>query len=325
MSEQSQGHGWWYADDGLWYPPEQHPDPNYRATLADSGESIGAIDPRLEHLPPPPSDYSQHPHGRPVGVWHGSDHDLDETHDSHGLHVPGVPIIPTTAVQRLQLKTLLLTLLVVALVLLAAAALYWLISRNTESSTSTATDVGAESGEQIAPNSTGVQDAGDAGGRELEPLDRTVPVFAGALTEDERMTQLHQIRAVLLSGPPTVCELQQIQRYLIDYDEFTNTSLPSRSEFVVLIDVTALHYRQFADVIDDPDAQELAIEYAELMESPDMETLVLVIYEPQQVAATALEFAEIMEEMDELVERGESLEGELRNHPELVERAAAEC
>ena len=35
MSDVSQGHGWWLASDGKWYPPEQHPD--YRP------------------LPPPPS------------------------------------------------------------------------------------------------------------------------------------------------------------------------------------------------------------------------------------------------------------------------------
>jgi hypothetical protein len=28
MSDQSNGHGWWQASDGKWYPPEQHP--NYR-------------------------------------------------------------------------------------------------------------------------------------------------------------------------------------------------------------------------------------------------------------------------------------------------------
>lgn len=26
MSEMSQGEGWWQASDGLWYPPESHPD-----------------------------------------------------------------------------------------------------------------------------------------------------------------------------------------------------------------------------------------------------------------------------------------------------------
>lgn len=33
MSQQPQGHGWWFADDGLWYPPERHPNPNYEASL----------------------------------------------------------------------------------------------------------------------------------------------------------------------------------------------------------------------------------------------------------------------------------------------------
>lgn len=31
MSQQPEGYGWWLADDGLWYPPERHPDPNYAA------------------------------------------------------------------------------------------------------------------------------------------------------------------------------------------------------------------------------------------------------------------------------------------------------
>ncbi len=30
MSDVSQGPGWWQAADGKWYPPETHPDPNYR-------------------------------------------------------------------------------------------------------------------------------------------------------------------------------------------------------------------------------------------------------------------------------------------------------
>lgn len=35
MSNQSQGHGWWLADDDLWYPPERHPDPTYMASLTE--------------------------------------------------------------------------------------------------------------------------------------------------------------------------------------------------------------------------------------------------------------------------------------------------
>lgn len=325
MSEQSQGQGWWYADDGLWYPPEQHPDPNYRASVASGDDQTGAPDPRLDDLPPPPSDYVQHPHGRPVGVWHGSDHDLGEPQNGHGLHVSGAPVIPITAVQRLQLKTLLLTLLVIVLVLATATALYLLIGRNPESTTPTALDSSEQGSQATALDDSSMPGDIDPNDRELKPLNRTIPVFIETLTEDDRMMQLHQIRAVLLAGTTSICELQQVQLYLIDYDEFTNTSLPTRAEFVVLIDVTALHYRQFADVIEDPDAQGLAIEYAELMESPDMETLVQVIYEPEQVAATAQEFSETVEEVDELVARGESLEGQLRDHPELDERAGAEC
>ena len=31
MTDATQGHGWWQASDGRWYPPEQHP--QYRAPL----------------------------------------------------------------------------------------------------------------------------------------------------------------------------------------------------------------------------------------------------------------------------------------------------
>lgn len=34
MSEMSGGPGYWQASDGLWYPPDAHPDPNYRTQWA---------------------------------------------------------------------------------------------------------------------------------------------------------------------------------------------------------------------------------------------------------------------------------------------------
>ena len=36
MSDQSQGPGWWQASDGVYYPPESHPDEAYRAQFADT-------------------------------------------------------------------------------------------------------------------------------------------------------------------------------------------------------------------------------------------------------------------------------------------------
>lgn len=34
VSEQPNGPGWWEADNGLWYPPESHPDPEFRRQAA---------------------------------------------------------------------------------------------------------------------------------------------------------------------------------------------------------------------------------------------------------------------------------------------------
>ena len=34
MSDQSQGPGWWQASDGVYYPPDAHPDEAYRAQFA---------------------------------------------------------------------------------------------------------------------------------------------------------------------------------------------------------------------------------------------------------------------------------------------------
>lgn len=47
MSEQPQGHGWWLAEDDLWYPPERHPDPNYLASLGAPTEDPNAAESSL--------------------------------------------------------------------------------------------------------------------------------------------------------------------------------------------------------------------------------------------------------------------------------------
>lgn len=84
MSQQPQGHGWWFADDGLWYPPERHPDPNYLASLEPEiaqgelveGEQTGPVDRvEIEHTPTEVLDPVEHkptwhrlisPHDKPV-------------------------------------------------------------------------------------------------------------------------------------------------------------------------------------------------------------------------------------------------------------------
>lgn len=48
MSDAPQGHGWWQATDGKWYPPESHP--NYRPTIPQ---------PTMPTLTPPVLSYSQ--------------------------------------------------------------------------------------------------------------------------------------------------------------------------------------------------------------------------------------------------------------------------
>ncbi|MCL4449201.1 MAG: hypothetical protein M1483_00425 [Actinobacteria bacterium] len=51
MSYKSQGVGWWQASDGNWYPPELHPDPEYRSSVEHSGGlSQGRLG-RLKGLP----------------------------------------------------------------------------------------------------------------------------------------------------------------------------------------------------------------------------------------------------------------------------------
>ena len=49
MSDTSQGHGWWQATDGKWYPPESHPD--YRPSAPSQSASV---------LPPAAQSYAQH-------------------------------------------------------------------------------------------------------------------------------------------------------------------------------------------------------------------------------------------------------------------------
>jgi hypothetical protein len=54
MSGQEPGVGWWQASDGNRYPPEQHPDPAYRARFAGGAWSTpsGPADLRYQvHLP----------------------------------------------------------------------------------------------------------------------------------------------------------------------------------------------------------------------------------------------------------------------------------
>jgi hypothetical protein len=54
MSASAPGAGWWQASDGNWYPPEQHPDPGYRARFAGGSWSapFGSADLRYQvHLP----------------------------------------------------------------------------------------------------------------------------------------------------------------------------------------------------------------------------------------------------------------------------------
>ena len=39
MSDVFQGPGWWMASDGKWYPPDRHPDPNYRSQFVSKPPS----------------------------------------------------------------------------------------------------------------------------------------------------------------------------------------------------------------------------------------------------------------------------------------------
>ena len=45
MSEMSGGPGYWQASDGLWYPPDSHPDEAYRAQWAAAQQQPGAVIP----------------------------------------------------------------------------------------------------------------------------------------------------------------------------------------------------------------------------------------------------------------------------------------
>jgi hypothetical protein len=53
MSDTAQGPGWWIASDGLWYPPEQHPD-------APADEASPTAQPPSEE-PPIQQPYMQEP------------------------------------------------------------------------------------------------------------------------------------------------------------------------------------------------------------------------------------------------------------------------
>lgn len=46
MSNAPQNNGWWQAQDGHWYPPEQHPDPDYRRQVFHHQD---AQDPTVEY------------------------------------------------------------------------------------------------------------------------------------------------------------------------------------------------------------------------------------------------------------------------------------
>lgn len=54
MSDTSQGHGWWQASDGRWYPPEAHP--NYRAQPFQPPTL-----PQVQVAPPQPSQPIAYP------------------------------------------------------------------------------------------------------------------------------------------------------------------------------------------------------------------------------------------------------------------------
>jgi len=56
VTDAPQGHGWWQASDGRWYPPEQHP--QYRPTAPQT-------------LPPPPTYQVPLPQPAPYPVAYG--------------------------------------------------------------------------------------------------------------------------------------------------------------------------------------------------------------------------------------------------------------
>ncbi len=55
MSEMSGGPGYWQASDGLWYPPDQHPDPNHKAQFA--GAPPAAMAAATPAMPGTPGSY----------------------------------------------------------------------------------------------------------------------------------------------------------------------------------------------------------------------------------------------------------------------------
>lgn len=69
MSDTSQGHGWWQASDGRWYPPEQHPDatPTTPPVVA-SGVPAGAYGTPFQGAAPHSSPPSQQKKSN-KGIW----------------------------------------------------------------------------------------------------------------------------------------------------------------------------------------------------------------------------------------------------------------
>ena len=66
MSDATQGPGWWQASDGMWYPPEQHPD------FAAPTEAVEPVAPTeatqaMAPVPPPVPPGPPVPASRPVG------------------------------------------------------------------------------------------------------------------------------------------------------------------------------------------------------------------------------------------------------------------
>jgi hypothetical protein len=71
MSDATQGPGWWQASDGLWYPPEQHPDFSAATEAIEPVPPVPAAPPEatqaMPPVPPPVPPGPPLPAGRPVG------------------------------------------------------------------------------------------------------------------------------------------------------------------------------------------------------------------------------------------------------------------
>ena len=52
MSDVFEGPGWWMASDGKWYPPDRHPDENYRARFSNDPQVTATFAPVPETSPP---------------------------------------------------------------------------------------------------------------------------------------------------------------------------------------------------------------------------------------------------------------------------------